>query len=138
MAGSYDNPEFISWAADFLNRKFQEQAWWRRKSNTVTAAVGLFVTLGAWAASQWASEPWAPTLTLVVGFVATVFGVSKTPNGITKRDVRSLESAAGRAGSQLSARVTPEAAAESAINAFRNAEQVTKMIADYRSGNHAK
>ena len=131
MAGTFENPEFVSWAADYLNRKFQEQPWWQRKANTVTTAVSLLVTVGAWVVSQWSGEPWAPALTLIVGFVATVFGVSKTPNGVTARDVRRLEYAAGRAGSLLPEQFAP---AETALDAARSVERITAMVEQYRSG----
>ena len=49
-------------------------------------------TLAAWAATQpFATEPWAQSIIILVGFIATSFGVSVTPNGFSESQMRKIE-----------------------------------------------
>ena len=75
-----------------LARRVQEQKWYQEKANTVTTGVGFLVTVAAWAATQpFAAEPAVQVGILIVGFLATVFGVNKTKNGLSKSLVQKLD-----------------------------------------------
>lgn len=75
-----------------LNRRVQTQKWYQEKANTVTTGVGFLVTVAAWAATQpFATEPLVQVGILIVGFLATVFGVSQTKNGVSKSLVQKLD-----------------------------------------------
>ena len=59
-----------------------------RKSNTVTTLIGTVATFAATVAATWmesaTSVPsWLPFVVLLLGMVATTFGVSQTKNGLT-------------------------------------------------------
>lgn len=59
-----------------------------KKANTITTAVGSVATIAAAALSAWVESgtdlpSWLPFLVVIVGMVATTYGVSKTKNGIT-------------------------------------------------------
>lgn len=77
-----------------LNRRLQNQKWYQEKANTVTTGVGFLATVAAWAATQtFAAEPAVQAGILIVGFLATVFGVSQTKNGLSKSLVQKLVNA---------------------------------------------
>lgn len=74
--------------AEFIERVLRQylpaQPWWRRYSNTVTTAIGGAVTLVWWLASTgWDLPHWVQVTAGVVIFIGAVFGVKKTPNGLT-------------------------------------------------------
>lgn len=74
-----------------------------RKANTVTAAIGTALTIILGGATAWVESgtnipSWLPGLVLVVGMLATTFGVSKTKNGMTS-------SVADKLHSELAARI---------------------------------
>lgn len=74
----------------------QEQTLFERKANTVSAALGSIATtvlaMGAyWLESGTAIPSWFPMMIFIAGMVATVFKVSKTPNGITSSVATKLQ-----------------------------------------------
>lgn len=59
-----------------------------KKSNTVTAAIGSLITILLTGGSYWLESgteipSWLPGAVLILGMLATTYGVSKTKNGIT-------------------------------------------------------
>lgn len=75
-----------------LAQRVQAQKWYQEKANTVTSGVGFLVTVAAWAATQpFAAEPWVQVGILIVGFLATVFGVSQTKNGLSGSLIQKLD-----------------------------------------------
>lgn len=74
-----------------LNNLVERQSWYQERANLVTTVVGFLATVAAWAATQpFATEPWVQTFILVVGFLATAAGVSVTPNGFTKSQMKKI------------------------------------------------
>lgn len=82
----------------YINRKFNEQAWYQENSNTVTTVVGFLATVLAWVAAQpFALDPrWEIGITFA-GFILTIFGVKKTRNGFSKSQIAKV----GRAQSDF-------------------------------------
>lgn len=78
----------------FINKKFQEQSWFRENSNFITTVGGFLATLVAWAASQpFAADARVQVIILLVGFILTTLGVKVTPNGISKSQMRKFSQA---------------------------------------------
>lgn len=78
----------------FINKKFQEQSWFRENSNFITSAGGFLATLVAWAAAQpFAADARVQVIILLVGFVLTTLGIKVTPNGISKSQMRKFSQA---------------------------------------------
>ena len=74
-----------------LAKKVQEQKWYQANANTVTSGVGFLVTTAAWVATQpFGTEPAVQFGVLIVGFLATVFGVKFTKNGVSKSQTETL------------------------------------------------
>lgn len=74
-----------------LRNLLEKQSWFQQHSNFVTTVVGFMATLAAWAATQpFATEPWAQSLIVLIGFIATSIGVSVTPNGFTESQIRKI------------------------------------------------
>lgn len=74
----------------------ERQSTQRKKSNTIVTAIGAVITsvLAGLAflmesGVEWLPE-WAPLLVTVLGFVGTVFGVSKTKNGLTESSLKQI------------------------------------------------
>ena len=66
-----------------------------KKSNTVTAGIGGLITLLLTGGSYWleidADAPsWLPKVVLILGMLATTYGVSKTKNGMTDSVAKQL------------------------------------------------
>lgn len=83
--------------ADLLRTQLDRQPWYRRVANTVTTAVAALVGVVFTAVAAGLELP----ADLVVGVLvlvqlAAVVGVKLTPNGITARQIDSLEEYAGR------------------------------------------
>lgn len=78
----------------FINKKFQEQSWFRENSNFITSAGGFLATVVAWAATQpFAADARVQVIILLVGFVLTTLGIKVTPNGISKSQMRKFSQA---------------------------------------------
>lgn len=78
----------------FINKKFQEQSWFKENSNFITSAGGFLATLIAWAAAQpFAADARVQVIILLVGFVLTTLGVKVTPNGISKSQMKQFSQA---------------------------------------------
>lgn len=75
-----------------LNEQIQNERWYQENANTVTSGVGFLATVATWAATQpFGTEPIVQIAILIVGFLATVFGVSKTKNGVSKSQVAKIQ-----------------------------------------------
>lgn len=73
--------EFVG---EVIRDYLEEQPWWRRYANTVTAAVGGLVTLAAWLLASGLDLPtWALGLVGIVVFAGNVLGIKATRNGVT-------------------------------------------------------
>lgn len=101
MAGLNENPAILEYAAKKLKEQYEAQPWYREKANTVTTIVGGVITVLAALGAEYSQYDWAVVLTTLVGFLGTIFGVSKTKNGITKTDIERAEYAAARAGDEF-------------------------------------
>lgn len=84
----------IDTAGAYIRKKAMEQSWFKKNANTVTAVLGLLATLLTWLASQpfAASENWQKVI-LIAGFVLTILGVKKTPNGWSDSQIQKLADA---------------------------------------------
>lgn len=70
--------------AEAVERAVLSQPWYQRYANTVTATLTGAVTLIYWLATSGLDLPtWFHVTGGVVMFVATVFGVNKTKNGMS-------------------------------------------------------
>lgn len=77
---------------DFLHNKVKEQKWYQENANFTTTLAGFLATVAAWAAVQpFAVDPRVQMLILAAGFIATVLGVRKTPNGFSKSQLAKIE-----------------------------------------------
>lgn len=83
--------------AAILREKLQEQTWFQRYANTVTAALGLIVG-AAWFILQLGLDLPEQVTNVVLGLIAlgTVVGVRLTPNGVTEKQVQEIEEYVGR------------------------------------------
>lgn len=89
-----NNAALIDVTGAFINKKFQEQSWFKENSNFITSVGGLLATLVAWAASQpFAVDARVQAVILLVGFVLTTLGVKVTPNGISKSQMKKFSQA---------------------------------------------
>lgn len=80
-----------------LRNIVERQSWVQEHSNFVTTLVGFLATVAAWAATQpFATDPRVQTGILLVGFLATSFGVSVTPNGFSKSQLDKVHSEQAR------------------------------------------
>lgn len=73
---------------DLVDQVKDDQSTFARKANTVTSAIGITASLVlmflvSWAESGTNIPTWLPQATLICGLLATVYRVSKTPNGVT-------------------------------------------------------
>lgn len=90
MALDIDN-KLIDTTGEFIHSRVREQSWFQKNSNTVSAVGGFVATVLAWVASQpFAVDPRVQTGVLILGFLLTVFGVKKTPNGWSDSQVRKI------------------------------------------------
>lgn len=85
MATSTGALDLIS---DLVEEVKSDQSTFARKANTVTSAIGVSATLvlmflTAWLESGTNIPTWLPQAALICGLLATVYRVSKTPNGVT-------------------------------------------------------
>ena len=93
MALSVENA-IIDAAGAYIRKKAMNQSWYRRNANTVTTALGFLATMLTWAASQpFAADEQVSTAILIAGFVLTIFGVQKTPNGWSVSQLEELNNA---------------------------------------------
>lgn len=98
MAGQMVDPRSLEWVALQARRRLEEQPWWRRKANTVTVLLGSLATLLLFLAGEFSGTEYGEWIGVAAGWVGTVYGVFRTRNGVTEREVVELEVAAGRAG----------------------------------------
>lgn len=90
------SPQAYGIVSQVTNAIYDEQKKSTEKSNTVVTAIGAVLTsliagLTYLIESEVAWLPeWATVLVTVLGFAATVFGVSRTKNGITKSIVERI------------------------------------------------
>lgn len=83
--------EFVDITGAALNKQIQKQKWYQEHANAVTTAVGFLATVASFAATQpIGASPTVQIAILIVGFLATVFGVSQTKNGISKSQVAKI------------------------------------------------
>lgn len=88
------NNRLIDVTGTFINQQIQKQTWYQANSNTITAAGGLVATLIVWASSQaFAQDPRVQTGLLIAGFLLTVLGVNRTPNGWSRSQVAKIHAA---------------------------------------------
>lgn len=88
------NDALIDAAGAYIRKRALAQPWYRRNANTVTTVLGFFATLLTWAASQpFATHETVSTVILIVGFILTIFGVQKTPNGWSVSQIKELNDA---------------------------------------------
>lgn len=81
--------------ADYLAGELYEiienQSWFRKNANTVTAIVGFLVTATAYlAATPFASHPYVQLAVMLIGFLGTVFGIKKTKNGFSDSQTETI------------------------------------------------
>ncbi|WFN94182.1 hypothetical protein [Gordonia sihwensis] len=72
-----------------LDAAIKDQPWYRRYSNTITAAAAGVVALGTWVTMTWTDLP--PVVATIIGGVVMVAGVlaqRSTKNGLTPRGTR--------------------------------------------------
>lgn len=90
-------PQAFGSVIDILKMVQQDRTTPKKKSNTITVVIGAVVTtvitLLAYLLENDVSElpTWLPNVMPFLGFIATIFGVSKTPNGITDGQIRDVE-----------------------------------------------
>lgn len=84
------SPQAYGVVSQVVNKVYDDQTKTTKKSNTVVTAIGAVITSLIAGLTYliesgvpWLPE-WAPLVVTVLGFAATVFGVSKTKNGLTK------------------------------------------------------
>lgn len=119
----------------FINKKFQEQSWFKENSNFITSAGGFLATLVAWAATQpFAEDARVQMAILLVGFILTTLGVKVTPNGISKSQMKKFNSvSAGYVDSQHL--VVDEPEQEKPVEASESSpERLSELVADYVRG----
>lgn len=91
MALDVDN-KLVDLTGVFIHSRVREQSWFQKNSNTVAAAGGFVATMLAWVVSQpFAADPRVQTAVLVVGFLLTVLGVKKTPNGWSESQLEKVQ-----------------------------------------------
>lgn len=74
--------KLVDLTGEYIHQRVAEQSWFQKNANTVATSGGFVATVLAWAVSQpFAADPRVQTGVLVVGFLLTVLGVKKTPNG---------------------------------------------------------
>lgn len=84
----------VDTAGAYIRKRAMEQSWYRRNANTVTTALGFLATLLTWAAAQpFASDENVSTAIFIAGFVLTLFGVQKTPNGWSVSQLKEISNA---------------------------------------------
>lgn len=98
MAGEMIDPRSLEWVAQQARKRLEAQKWWQTKSNTVTVLLGTVATVLLFLAGQFTGTEYGEWIGAAAGWVGTIYGVFKTRNGMTEREVLELEKAAGRAG----------------------------------------
>lgn len=89
-----NNTALIDVTGAFINKKFQEQSWFKENSNFITSLGGFVATVVAWASTQpFAVDPRVQAAILLVGFILTTLGVKVTPNGISKSQMKKISQA---------------------------------------------
>lgn len=79
----------------YIQRKIQEQPWYKKYANTITAVVGFLVTIAAYLGSTpFGVYPAAQSFIVIAGFLATVFGISQTRNGFSNSQIKKINKAA--------------------------------------------
>lgn len=82
--------------SDLVEEVKSDQSTFARKANTVTSAIGVTASLvlmflTAWLESGTNIPTWLPQAALICGLLATVYRVSKTPNGVTTSVASTLQ-----------------------------------------------
>lgn len=89
MATNFDG---LSPLGELLRYAVQNQPWYRRYANTVSALVGAgFSIVGVLAAVGFSDNTYVVAATAILGFLATAFGVKNTRNGWSKSQVETLQ-----------------------------------------------
>jgi hypothetical protein len=81
------NPEFKAFSAivTYLLAEMERQPWWKKYSNTVTAAISGVVVFLGWILTTGVGLPhWATITTGAILFLASVLGIHATPDGLTE------------------------------------------------------
>lgn len=82
----------VDLTGEYIHRRVAEQSWFQKNANTVATAGGFVATVLAWIVSQpFAADPRVQTAVLVVGFLLTVLGVKKTPNGWSQSQLEKVK-----------------------------------------------
>lgn len=78
----------------YINNLISEQSWYKENSNTIAVIGGFVATAIAYFGSlPIAADPKVQAVIFVVGFLLTIFGVKKTPNGFSKSQVKKIANA---------------------------------------------
>lgn len=116
----------------YINRRFQEQSWFQRNANTITTAGGFVATVLAWLVSQpFASDPRVQFAVLIVGFLLTVFGVKKTPNGISASQVKKFNAERARVIGETPLVVENPVVGEDKVSEPFEVVDLDGLVADY-------
>lgn len=116
----------------FINKRFQEQSWFKENSNFITSAGGFLATLVAWAAAQpFAADARVQVVILLVGFVLTTLGVKVTPNGISKSQMQKIGQAAAYHIDATPLAVLEPKQSEPEDDAENAPDDLEAMVADY-------
>ncbi|MDK8478920.1 hypothetical protein QP927_08585 [Corynebacterium pseudodiphtheriticum] len=84
--------KLVDLTGEYIHQRVVEQSWFQKNANTVATAGGFVATVLAWVVSQpFAADPRVQTAVLVVGFLLTVLGVKKTPNGWSESQLEKVQ-----------------------------------------------
>lgn len=84
--------KLVDLTGEYIHQRVVEQSWFQKNANTVATAGGFVATMLAWVVSQpFAADPRVQTAVLVVGFLLTVLGVKKTPNGWSESQLEKVQ-----------------------------------------------
>ncbi|UQV56372.1 hypothetical protein [Corynebacterium pseudodiphtheriticum] len=84
--------KLVDLTGEYIHQRVVEQSWFQKNANTVATAGGFVATMLAWVVSQpFAADPRVQTGVLVVGFLLTVLGVKKTPNGWSESQLEKVQ-----------------------------------------------
>ena len=93
------NKQTLNSVNQIANALYEEQSYFREKSNTVVTIIGFILTallsgLTYLVEAGTSTVPsWVPTLIPFLGMLLTTLGVSQTKNGWTKSNLESLDNA---------------------------------------------
>lgn len=122
------NDRLLDITGEFINRRLQEQSWYRENANTVTTVGGFVATVLAWVASQpFAASPGVQVGILIAGFLLTVFGVKQTKNGFSASQVAAINNERARVISELQM-------ADTTVEDSAGGEDLDSLVAEFNAG----